>query len=66
MHKWLDRLRAETSSLNYQVFYFRVVEQLPVAKVASKLGISREEVWYRCHRMLKKLRAYAAEVRDDS
>lgn len=65
MHRWLDRLRAETSSLNYQVFYLRVFEQLPVAKVAAKLGLTREQVWYRCHRTLNKLRTYAAEVREN-
>ena len=38
----------------------RCLEGRDVADVAAELGMTSEQVWYRLHRLMKKLRARAA------
>jgi RNA polymerase sigma factor (sigma-70 family) len=56
----LGELRAQVSELNYRVLQMRSVEQRDVAEVAAALDLTREQVRYRHHRMLQKLRARVA------
>ncbi len=57
VHTLLEELESEVSQLNYGVVYLRFIERKSVGEVADQLGISNEQVRYRQHRMLKKLRA---------
>jgi RNA polymerase sigma factor (sigma-70 family) len=50
-----DRLRKSLSECNFRVLQMRLVEQRPVAEVADKLGLSREQVWYRYHRARREI-----------
>jgi RNA polymerase sigma factor (sigma-70 family) len=52
----LEDLQAEVSSLNYNVLYMRFMENRSVSEVAEALNLKPEQVRYRQHRMLKKLR----------
>lgn len=56
----LLELRSAVSELNYTVLHMRLVEGHEVAQVAAALGLAPEQVRYRQHRMLEKLRARAA------
>jgi RNA polymerase sigma factor (sigma-70 family) len=59
----LARLRAELPEPSYEVLHLRLVEQRPVAEVAEKLGLSAEQVWYRCHRARYQLRRTLRDLR---
>ena len=52
----VEDLRGTASERSYQVFQMRSVENRSVKEVADALGISAEQVRYRHHRMLKKLK----------
>jgi RNA polymerase sigma factor (sigma-70 family) len=56
----LGELRNRESTLNYRVLHMRLLEGRSVADVAAALEITSEQVWYRYHRMLKKLKAQVA------
>lgn len=56
----LEELKAEVSELNYAVVHRRLVEGQEIGEVAAALSITPEQVRYRQHRMLKKLRVRAA------
>jgi DNA-directed RNA polymerase specialized sigma24 family protein len=53
----LTELRRDVSLTNCRLLEMRLVEQRDVAEVAAELGLSREQVSYRQHRLLKKLKA---------
>jgi len=50
-----DELRNRLSDFNFQVLRLRLIERQPVAEVASALGLSHEQVWYRVHRARREL-----------
>ena len=56
----LEELRAEISELNWRLLRLRCVEGRDVAETAAELGLSFEQVWYRQHRLTKKLKARVA------
>ena len=56
----LDDLREEVSEINWRLLKMRCLEGREVADVASELGLSSEQVWYRQRRLLKKLKARVA------
>jgi len=56
----LNELRSLESRLNYEVLHLRLIEGRSVSEVAASLDLKPEQVWYRHHRMLKKLRARVA------
>jgi RNA polymerase sigma factor (sigma-70 family) len=56
----LDELRSDVSEENRKLLQMRLVDRRDVAEVAAELGISPEQVWYRQHRLLKKLKARMA------
>lgn len=58
----LDQLRNRLSECNFQVLQLRLVEQLSVAEVAAKLGLSHEQVWYRYHRARRELKAIGSAL----
>jgi hypothetical protein len=45
-----DQLQKRLSECSFQILRMRLVEQRSVAEVASELGLSNEQVWYRYHR----------------
>ena len=53
--KLLDRLRACVSPLSYTVFHMRTFEGRSAVQVAWTLGLSQQQVWFRQHRVKKKL-----------
>jgi RNA polymerase sigma-70 factor (ECF subfamily) len=55
-----EELKREVSERNARLLQMRLVEGRDVATVAAALGLTPEQVWYRQHRLLKKLRARAA------
>lgn len=59
-HTLLAELRDDVSELNFSVVSMRLVEGRSVDEVAGALDITPEQVRYRCHRMLEKLRSRAA------
>ena len=60
LETFLIDLRNEVSELNFRVLTLRMIEERSVADVAATLELTAEQVRYRHHRMLKKLRARAA------
>lgn len=52
----LAHLQQSTSPLNYQVLELLHLHSLSVSEVADRLHLSPEQVWYRNHRTLGKLR----------
>lgn len=67
-HEWeralletvVEELRGEISPENCRLLQMRLIEQRDVAEVAAELQISPEQVWYRQHRLMKKLKARVA------
>ncbi len=52
----LAELRQRTSATSYQVMHLRWVDGRRVAEVAHELGLTRQQVCYRSHRMKERLR----------
>lgn len=52
----LDHLQKSTSTVNYQVLELLHLDSLSVSEVADRLALSPEQVWYRNHRTLRKLK----------
>jgi len=50
-----DHLRNKLSNSNLKILQLRLVEQLPGAEVAHRLGLSHEQVRYRYHRARREL-----------
>ncbi len=49
------QLKQKLHGRNFEVLKMRLLDQAPVEEVATKLGISTEQVWYRYHRARKEL-----------
>ncbi len=56
----LAKLKTQVSSTNFRVLYMRVFQHRSVTEVAAELGLTLEQVRYRKHRMVQKLRSLAA------
>lgn len=55
----LAELRTQVSEVNYRVIHLRWVEGRTIAEVAAALLITPEQVRFRHHRLMKKLRVLA-------
>ena len=53
----LVQLKKSLTECTFQVLQLRLVENRTVAEVAEMLGLSHEQVWYRYHRAVRKLKA---------
>jgi len=64
----LDKLQRQVSAKHYQIFYARVIEEMPVMKVAKLLGAKVAEVYLVTHRLKplfeKAVRGLQARERD--
>ena len=49
------RLRKRLSECNFEILRMRLVDECSVGEVAEKLGLSREQVWYRYHRARREV-----------
>lgn len=56
----LDDLKPTISAENAQIVQLRLIERRPAAEVAEELDLTADQVRYRQHRMMKKLRARLA------
>mgnify|MGYP002622701971 CR=1 FL=1 len=56
----LEELQPEISAENFRIVQLRLIERQPAAQVAEELGMSADQVRYRQHRLMKKLRARLA------
>jgi RNA polymerase sigma factor (sigma-70 family) len=56
----LADLRREVPEENFRLLEMRLVEGKDVAEVAAALDLEPEQVWYRQHRLVKKLKARMA------
>jgi RNA polymerase sigma factor (sigma-70 family) len=52
----LEHLQQQVSETNYRLAYLRWVEGQDVPTVAGDLGLTSQQVWYRHHRVKKRLR----------
>jgi RNA polymerase sigma-70 factor (ECF subfamily) len=57
----LKEIRGNVSQVNYRLLKRRWIEDVKVAEVAAELGLSSAQVWFREHRMRKKLRRVLAK-----
>ncbi len=62
----LTELRTQVSEINFKVLHMRLVGNRDVAEVAQALNLPREQVRYRHHRTLKKLKATLALYTGDT
>jgi RNA polymerase sigma factor (sigma-70 family) len=62
----LSKLRSQASAKSYRVLHLRYIEGWDVRRVAAELGISREQVWVREHRIKRKLRSLLPEAEQPS
>jgi DNA-directed RNA polymerase specialized sigma24 family protein len=56
----LEELRQQISDVNYRILRMRLLEDRDVAQVAAVVELSPEQVRYRYHRVLRKLKTYLA------
>jgi RNA polymerase sigma factor (sigma-70 family) len=56
----IHELGQELSGVNYQILQMRLIEDLDVKEVASELSLTSEQVRYRYHRVMRKLRVRLA------
>lgn len=54
------KLESEVSELNFEIFRLRSLEGISVSDTAKKVGVTANQVRYRHHRAVKKLKAIAA------
>jgi RNA polymerase sigma factor (sigma-70 family) len=62
MRRVLAAMRQRVSPTNYRVFELRLVEGHSVRQVATELGLTVEQVRYRCCRMKRKFRLIYDEL----
>ena len=53
---FMEEQRAQLSETNWRLLQMRCLEGRSVPEVASELGLTSEQVWYRQHRLMKKLK----------
>jgi RNA polymerase sigma factor (sigma-70 family) len=54
------KLEAEVSELNFEIFRLRSLEGIGIPETAEKVGVTVNQIRYRHHRTMKKLKAIAA------
>jgi len=54
------KLEAEVSELNFEIFRLRSLEGVSVSEAAEMVGVTPNQIRYRHHRTMKKLKAIAA------
>lgn len=52
----LADLKQQVSATAYRLVHFRWIEECEVAEVAARLDLTSEQVWYRQHRVKKRLK----------
>jgi RNA polymerase sigma factor (sigma-70 family) len=68
VHQWeqslleilIEDLSSEIPETNARLLRMRCLEGRDTAEVAAELGLSSEQVWYRLHRLIKKLQVRVA------
>ena len=68
VHQWeqslleflLEELSSEISETNARLLRMRCLEGRDTVEVAAELGLSSEQIWYRLHRLMKKLQIRVA------
>lgn len=55
------KLEAEISDLNFEIFRLRSLEGIGVQETSDRVGVTSDQVRYRHHRSMKKLKAIAAK-----
>ncbi len=60
MQTMVLKLQAEVSELNFEIFRLRSLEGVGVAESAEAVGVTCDQIRYRHHRTMKKLKALAA------
>jgi RNA polymerase sigma factor (sigma-70 family) len=61
----IERLQSEVSEPNAVLLQLRLIDGLDVGEVARRLGMTSQQVWYRQHRMLARLRARLVRHQSD-
>lgn len=56
LETFMEEQRTQLSETNWRLLQMRCLEGRPVPEVASELGLTSEQVWYRQHRLMKKLK----------
>jgi RNA polymerase sigma factor (sigma-70 family) len=56
---FVGAMRRQVSEVNLRVVEMRFLEERSVGDVALALGLTRQQVWYRQHRVLTKIRGWA-------
>jgi RNA polymerase sigma factor (sigma-70 family) len=56
----VEELRAQVSEVNYRILRLRLLESCDVSEVAAELKLTPEQVRYRHHRVMRKLRTRLA------
>ena len=54
------KLESEVSELNFEIFRLRSLEGICVSEAAEIVGVTPNQVRYRHHRTMKKLKAIAS------
>jgi RNA polymerase sigma factor (sigma-70 family) len=62
----LAELASQVSATSFRVLYLRSIEERTVPEVASKLGLTPEQVRFRHHRMKQKLRPLVEVLAGDT
>ncbi|MFO7907521.1 MAG: sigma-70 family RNA polymerase sigma factor [Pirellulaceae bacterium] len=52
----IAHLKQEVSQVNYRLIHLRWIEGLPVEDIAIRLHLTPQQVWYRHHRIKRRLR----------
>jgi RNA polymerase sigma-70 factor (ECF subfamily) len=60
----LNRMKEEVSPLTYEAFEMYVIQELPVAEIAERLGMTPNQVYVAKHRVISRLKTRWAEMAD--
>ena len=60
----LEKLKAKVKPKHYQIFYFAVVKEMPVAQVAKALGVTGSQVYLVKHRVCKAFEKVFTETEE--
>ena len=55
------KLQTEVSELNFEIFRLRALEGVSVTESAEAVGVTCDQIRYRHHRTMKKLKALASQ-----
>lgn len=61
VHSGMDQLKGRLSKVNFRLAEMRWFEEKSVAETAEALGLSTHQVWFRQHRIKKKLKEFLVQ-----